>query len=459
MNLRLFFATGSIARRLFVSAAAWIVVVLACAGVLLSTYYRTAAERAFDERLGVYLRALVADVATSGEDQGADPGGLSDPQFELVLSGWYWQITRLDSEKPDIRASRSLFASRLPKLADQGAPAGLGGARSGAALGPDGRMLRIVERAISVGDSGLYLVQVAAATADLDMQITRFEVGLAVAFGLLAAGLLASTVFQVAFGLGPLRRMETAIAGVRRGETDRIAGVYPTEIAALADELNLMIAANRDVVERARTQVGNLAHALKTPLSVIQNEMADESGAAADKVREQTALMRDQVGYYLERARAAARAGAIGATTDVAPALEALARTFRKIYRDRDIALRCPTEARFLGEAQDFDEMVGNLLDNACKWAADDVLVACAVEPAAAGRSVLALVIDDDGPGLPAELRAEAVRRGGRLDESKPGSGLGLAIVTDLAAAYGGALELGAAPTGGLRAILRLPAV
>ena len=461
MSLRAYFAVRSIARRLFLSAATWILLVLTTAGVLLSAYYRTTAERAFDERLGVYLRALVADVATSGDDQGTDPGALGDPQFELVLSGWYWQISRLDSEKPDIRASRSLFAARLPKLADSGAPPGVGGARSGLVEGPDGLMLRLVERTISVGDHGLYLVQVAASTADLDKQIARFELALAVAFVLLAVGLLASTVFQVAFGLLPLRRMEAAIASVRRGEADQIVGLYPSEIAPLADELNLMISANREVVERARTQVGNLAHALKTPLSVIQNELADEAGPMAGKIREQTGIMRDQVSYYLDRARAAARAGAIGASTEAAPAIEALVRTFRKIYRDGAIELiePPPSGARFLGESQDFDEMVGNLLDNACKWASGHVQLSCRVEAAAAGRSALVVVIDDDGPGLDESQRVEAVRRGRRLDESKPGSGLGLSIVTDLAGAYGGALELQSNPSGGLRALLRLPAV
>lgn len=452
-------ARRSIARRLFLTAAGWIVVVLGVAGLLLSAYYRSVTERNFDQRLGVYLRALVADVASSGDDQRGDPGELGDPQFELVLSGWYWQIARLDTEKPQIRASRSLFAARLPKLADQGVVAGVGGSRAGYALGPDDRMLRIVERQISVGDNGLYLVQVAATTEDLEKQIARFEFALAVAFALLAAGLLFATAFQVAFGLRPLRSLEGAISSVRRGAAEKIEGEYPTEIAPLADELNLLIAANRDVVERARTQVGNLAHALKTPLSVIINEAGDEFGPLADKVREQAVLMRDQVTYYLDRARAAARAGAIGASTDVEPALDGLIRTFRKIYRDREIVCGAPPAGlRFLGEKQDFEELVGNLLDNACKWAARTIEVALTLEPAAAGRTHLVMSIDDDGPGLPPEQRAEAMRRGQRLDETKPGSGLGLSIVSDLAGAYGGSLSLEASSRGGLRAVLRLPA-
>ncbi|HMN71811.1 MAG TPA: sensor histidine kinase [Rhodoblastus sp.] len=452
-------AQRSIARRLFLTAAAWIVVILGVAGVLLTAYYRRTSEASFDLRLNVYLRALVADVANSGEDQRTDPGELGDPQFDLVQSGWYWQITRLDTEKPQIRASRSLFAARLPKLADSGVPADLGGARAGYATGPDGRALRIVERQISVGDAGLYLVQVAATTEDLEAQIGRFEVALIVSFALLAAGLLATTAFQVAFGLRPLRQLEAAVADVRRGAADRIDGDYPTEIAPLADELNLLVAANREVVERARTQVGNLAHALKTPLSVLINEAGDSTEPLAGKVREQTALMRDQVSFYLDRARAAARAGAIGATTEVGPALEALARAFRKIHRERELVFPDAfPDVRFLGERQDFDDLVGNLLDNACKWAESQVELSLGLEPAAAGRSRLVIAIDDDGPGLAPGMREEAMRRGRRLDETKPGSGLGLSIVADLSAAYGGALALEESPLGGLRAVLRLPA-
>lgn len=452
-------AQRSIARRLFLTAAAWILVILGVAGVLLSAYYRRTSEAGFDQRLNVYLRALVADVASSGDDQRSDPGELGDPQFDLVQSGWYWQITRLDSEKPQIRASRSLFAARLPKLAESGVPAGIGGARAGYGAGPDKRMLRIVERQISVGDAGLYLVQVAATTEDLEAQIGRFEVSLAVAFALLAAGLLATTAFQVSFGLRPLRQLETAVSAIRRGAADRIEGDYPSEIAPLADELNLLVSANREVVERARTQVGNLAHALKTPLSVLINEAGAADDPLAGKVREQTALMRDQVSFYLERARAAARAGAIGAATDVGPAVEALARTFRKIYREREIVVPASMpNLRFLGERQDFDDLVGNLLDNACKWAEAKVELSLGLEPAAAGRSRLVVTIDDDGPGLAPDMRAEAMRRGRRLDETKPGSGLGLSIVADLSGAYGGALALEESPLGGLRAVLRLPA-
>jgi signal transduction histidine kinase len=458
---RVKFPARSIAGRLFVTAAALSSVILLLAGLLLTEYYRSTAEQVFEQRLGVYLRAIVADVSQSGEEGRTGPGQLGDPQFELALSGWYWQITRLDGDTHEIKASRSLFAERLPKLADLGVKSETGGFRRGVALGPDGRMLRIVERVIDVGDVGIYLVQVAASTEETDKQTAHFRLSLMIAFALLAIALAMSTAFQVAFGLRPLRWLQDELVAIRRGDRERIEGQYPSEVAPLADELNLLISANRDIVERARTQVGNLAHALKTPLSVIINESDAAPGALANKVSEQTKIMRNQLAFYLDRARAATRAGAIGATTQVAPAIEALLRTFDKIYHERGVVFHgnAPAAMRFLGERQDFEEMVGNLLDNAGKWATSGVSISVRAQTptGTAGRSFLLFTIDDDGPGLAPELREAAAKRGRRLDETKPGFGLGLSIVTDLAAAYGGSLKLETSPDGGLRAELTLP--
>ncbi len=454
-------SAGSIAARLFLSAAILSFAILLIAGFVLSTVYRRGAEDSFDERLGVYLRALVADIATPGEASRVDPEELSDPQFELALSGWYWQITRLDGEKPRIRSSRSLFAARLPRLSEQGVEAGLGGARRGYVKGPDDRRLRMLERIIDAGDDGIYLVQVAATTKDLDAQIARFELDLVIAFSLLALALIGSSAIQLRYGLRPLRRLRQGVAAIRRGQSEMIEGDFPRDIAPLAGELNLLISANREVVERARTQVGNLAHALKTPLSVIMNEAAVDPSALASKVEEQAMIMRDQVAYYLDRARAAVRAGTLSGATEVAPVVEALVRTFEKIYAARAIvfSVAAPASIRFLGERQDLEEMIGNLVDNAGKWAASAVAISVAAEPApdAAERPFIRVTIDDDGAGLAVEQREAALRRGGRLDETKPGSGLGLSIVVDLAALYGGSLALGSNPQGGLRAELRLP--
>lgn len=455
------FARRSIATRLFLTAAALSSVVLLLASIFFTAYYRREAEEIFERRLDVYLRAIVADVSESGQEGRTGPGQLGNPQFELPGSGWYWQITRMDDAAHEIKASRSLFAERLPKLSELGVPAEIGGSRRGYAVGPDGRRLRIVERVIDAGDTGIYLVQVAASSEEIEEQIAHFRFALIIAFATLAIALAIVAAFQVSFGLRPLRLLQRELTSIRRAEREGISGTYPNEIAPLADELNLLISANRDILERARTQVGNLAHALKTPLSVIVNEADAAPSPLADKVREQAHIMRDQISFYLDRARAAARGGALGAATQIAPCVEALLRTFTKIYGDREIAFsgEVRPELRFLGERQDLEEMIGNLLDNAGKWATSAVSITVALEPSssAASRRELIVTIDDDGPGLAPHLRAQATERGKRLDETKPGSGLGLSIVVDLAAAYGGALELDDSPSGGLRAQLRLP--
>jgi signal transduction histidine kinase len=455
---------ASMAKRLFLSAAFLTLAILLVSGVALSAIYRSAAESSFDERLGVFLHALVADIATPGESAIPAPGQLGEPHFEIPLSGWYWQITRLDAQKPEIKSSRSLFAAQLPRLAHAGVPAGVGGARKGYAIGPDGRMLRIAERIIDAEDQGIYLVQVAAAADELNADILAFERRLVLTFAALALALVLSVVAQLRFGLKPLRQLQREVAAIRRGEAQQLQGVFPPDISALAEELNLLIAANREVVEQARTQVGNLAHALTTPLSVIVNEAsAERSSPFAAKIEEQAAIMRDQLTFYLNRARAAVRARTTGAAADVPSAVLALARTFEKIYAIRAIRFSSDVleSIRFHGERQDFDEMVGNLIDNAGKWARRSVTIAVAQEPqrSLGDRKFFSVTIDDDGPGLSPPLRQAALARGRRLDETKPGSGLGLSIVSELASLYGGELSLDTSPNGGLRAVLKLPAL
>ncbi len=453
---------NSLALRLFFSATTWTVVILVITGVVLSSIYRAAVERAFDRRLGVYLRSLVADVATPEENAGKFPQSIGEPLFDLPLSGWYWQVTRLDGSTRDVRSSRSLWDATLPHLADAGPSSTPGGARQGYAEGPEGQQLRIVERTIDLGDEGRYLVAVAGDASEIDEEIHSFDRALVATFGVLAIVLLLTTTFQVRFGLAPLKRISEGLAAIRSGTAERLEGEFPVEIAPLAGETNALIEANREIVARARTHVGNLAHALKTPISVMMNEAASQGGdTLAVKVREQTAIMRDQVARHLERARLAARVATIGTVTEVRPVATALARTMEKIHRDRGIAIDvdAPENARFRGEQQDLEEMLGNLVDNACKWAQSRVAIEAFLErpDPRDDRRTIRIVVDDDGPGLSPQQREQVARRGRRLDETKPGSGLGLSIVLELANLYGGGLALGAAPIGGLRAELVLP--
>ncbi len=454
---------NSLALRLFVSATAWAVVILLITGVVLSSIYRHAVERAFDRRLDVYLRTLVADVASPEEAGDKFPQSLGEPLFELPLSGWYWQVTRLDPDKHDMRASRSLWDAGLPHLQDRGVPAGPDGTRLGYVSGPEDQRLRLVERNIDLGEDGHYLVAVAGDAAEITDEVHSFDQALIITFSILAAVLLLTTMFQVRFGLAPLKRITDSLTAIRSGTAEHLTGQFPEEIAPLARETNALIDANREIVERARTHVGNLAHALKTPLSVMVNEAGARPGDAfANKVLEQADIMRDQVARHLERARLAARLTAVGSITDVAPVVTALARTMEKIHHDRGVAIEVHADenARFRGERPDLEEMIGNLVDNACKWAAARVAIEVACErPDPPGTEpALRVVVDDDGRGLSPSEREQVAQRGRKLDETKPGSGLGLSIVVELAGLYGGELKLGTAPLGGLRAELVLPA-
>jgi signal transduction histidine kinase len=452
---------SSLATRLFLSATAWVVVILVLTGFALSSVYRQASERAFDRRLNFYLRTLVAEVGSPDEPPDRQFQSLGEPLFELPLSGWYWQITRLASEKPEVKASRSLWDKKLPRLEDQGLELTAAGIRVGYADGPENQNLRMVERPIDLGSDGSYLVTVAGDASEIVEETRTFDYYLAGTFLALSIGLVLTTIFQVRFGLAPLDRLSDSIAAIRSGRAERLEGDFPVEVAPLVRETNALIDANREIVERARTHVGNLAHAIKTPLSVIVNEAGGRANDPfAAKVMEQAGVMRDQVTHHLERARIAARLTVIVTVTEVAPVVAALKRTMEKIHRDRGIVIETSADetASFRGEKQDLEEMLGNLVDNACKWASSAVRIEVAVEKSGDAGPQLQIIVDDDGRGLSDDERARVSRRGQRLDESIPGSGLGLSIVTDLASLYGGRLTLGPAPIGGLRAELRLPA-
>jgi signal transduction histidine kinase len=303
-----------------------------------------------------------------------------------------------------------------------------------------------------------YSVAVAGTWGEVEASLRSFSTRLTLSLALAGVGLVALTLFQVRFGLLPLRQVEKGLAAIRSGEAARLDVALPQEIEPLQQELNALLKSNQDIVERARTHVGNLAHALKTPLAVITNEAREDASPLGRKVIEQAELMASQVNLYLDRARMAARIGVIGRITEMRPVSESIVRALERIHRDRELSfsIDCPPGARFQGERQDLEEMLGNLLDNASKWARSEVALSARPLHTDAGNW-LEIRVDDDGPGLTPEQMAESVIRGRRLDETKPGSGLGHSIVADLAHSYGGKFELGRSQLGGLSARLTLP--
>lgn len=450
---------NSLAFRLFASAAAWTLVVLPVTAILLISLYRQAVERNFDARLNVYLTSLVASTTQGGATTPKEPTTLGEPVFGIPFSGWYWQIKPLNGATRPEFVSDSLLDQQLRLPSQNEVPPDTSLTRRAYAAGPEQQRLRVVEREIKLAGplSTPYSYAVAGDASEIDRDLAEFTTMLIAALAVLGLGLVVATFFQVRFGLSPLRAMRQNLAEIRSGEAEQLQGEQPEEIRPLQQELNALIQSNREIVDRARTHVGNLAHALKTPLTVISNEARAHEGPLSSKVIEQAQIMRTQITHHLDRARVAARSSVIGDTTDVDGVLQALKRTVDRLYEERglDVEVASIPGLKFQGEKQDFEEMVGNLLDNACKWARSRVR---AEAQPGKGAARFTVIVDDDGPGLTEAELAKGVRRGQRLDETKPGSGLGLSIVADLAHLYKGRFELEPSPEGGLRARLELPA-
>lgn len=443
----------SLTLRLALLSAAWVALGLTVAGWLILSLASEQLLRTFDGRL-VNLLDAVSGAASLGEDGKLRLGpvrALSAPSFGQPLSGYYWQIAAPGAGSA---TSRSLWDARLPPF---DAAAG-NGPRVRDIPGPRGEALRLAERAVVPEDGSLpLLVQVAIARDNLDRDVRRLRLLVGGTFVLLGLGLVAGVAAQVVWGLAPLRRARQALAEVRAGVRERLtagSGAAPAEIAPLLEEIDALVAQNRATVERARAHVGNLAHALKTPIAV-QRTALDAPAPDLATARAQNAVMERLVQHHLTRARAAALSGSAAAEAVPLVAGEAVVRALRRLFAERglEITVAGDRTARVRVDHQDMAEMLGNLLENACKWARRRVALRVARE---AGEVVIR--VSDDGPGLTPAQRRAAMARGARLDEAAPGSGLGLAIVRDLAELYGGKLSLAAAEEGGLLARLDLPA-
>lgn len=454
--------TNSLAFRLTVSAAVTAVVLLIAAVIVLSELFEQTVQRNFDARLRAIMDGLQVNIELAPDGSPRVQGSFADTRFQLQDSGWYWQVAPvLRGKKPAVSAS--LLEPPLALPANLGTRDKDGYARF-AMSDAAGNQLRGIEQRLKLfGSNDDYSFAVTGNFDELRSEVLAFRRGLYISLAMIGFGLLAAIFFQVRYGLQPMKLMERKLNDIRAGKVEMLEGDFPAEMQPIADELNLLVQSNFEIIDRARMQVGNLAHALKTPISVLTNEARDHKGPLADKVTEQIAVMREQVNLYLDRARRAARAQTVGSATDIDPVLQALARTLQRINRDRglEVTVEQGPSLKFRGERQDLEEMVGNLMDNACKWSKSKVLVRAKLltQSGEDGRPWMMIEVDDDGPGLPPDKRAIAMKRGQRLDESKPGSGLGLNIVTETAAMYGGAASLGQAEIGGLRAQLKLPAL
>jgi len=437
---------NSLTVRLTLAASALIGLGLAAAGLLLVVMFRDHVERRFDSGLEDQLEELVAASEIDGAGILALTWTPVDPRFNRPGSGWYWQVS-LQGEV--VRRSLSLTGMVLSRAGDQ--------SREIASVpGPAGRPLRILRRSITLpGVAGAFDFAVAGPVDNIDADVWRFSAITASTLAVLGLFLVVAVYVQVRFGLGPLIRLRRALSDIRTGRSERMPSAFPDEVEPVVEELNALLDQNRTLLQRARTQAGNLAHALKHPLTIMTHETNRLTGEQAQLMAEQLAAMRNAINRHLSQARVAGLSEAIGMRTPVAESVDGLRLSMERLHAGRGLCVetRLPDALLFAGNAEDLEEMLGNLMDNACKWAKNRVLVQ--------GRNLdgrLILTVEDDGPGIAVNAREMVLRRGRRLDESVAGAGLGLDIVRDIAELYRGTLRLEASASGGLKAELDLPA-
>ncbi len=441
--------------RLIVGSVVWILGGVALSGLALSELFREHVTEQFDGELHGHAEELAALAAVGADGRPFLHRRLSDPRFLPPGSGFYWQIER--------RGAAPVLSGSLAghPLALAGPPPAPGIERHIFIDGPRGPV-RLVERTIAPGRTAGEPLRIAIGVdeRELDLVLADFNRTLALSLGVIALGLVVAAFLQVTFGLQPLGRVRTALADVRGGRARRLPEDSPSEVRPLVQDLNALLDANEEMIRRARAQAGNLAHALKTPLAILVDEgerlRAAGQAEAASAILAQCDRMRRQIDYQMARARAAASRSAPGAAAEVRATLAPILSAMERLHGRRGVVFRLdvPDNAAVAVEGQDLAEMVANLLDNAGKWATGQVVVSASTPR----DDTVRIVIDDDGPGLPAESWELVFDVGQRLDERAPGSGLGLPIVRDLANLYGGRVWLEDSPSGGLRAVLELPA-
>lgn len=440
---------GSLRLRLLLAGAVLIALAVLGTGLALSALFRDHVTAQYDTELRAQLDQIVAGLRLQGDGSVAFPSPPDDPRFHAPYGGRYWQVEPMGSAS---LRSRSLWDRSL--VLEPDAPASGELHRHESEVPGVGR-LRVLERLVRFEEAPESPIRVAVAmpVAEIAAVTGRFDRLLALTLAILAAALLAASSLQVTVGLLPLTRLGAALARVRSGAAARLEGPFPAEVGPLADELNALLEHQAKLVERARAQAGDLAHGLKTSLQLLRLE-ADRLGEAGAVVREQAQRMQALIEHQLARARAQSHRSARPGVAPVAASVSALVRVVGPVAAAHGVVIQTaiPLQHGFVGASADLEEMLGNLLDNACKWARSQVRVASRLE-----GDRLRLLVEDDGPGLDDTALQAVFARGTRLDERVPGSGLGLSIARDIAQIYGGEIGLARSSLGGLGAELILP--
>lgn len=441
------FGSLSIAARIFLLTAAGLAIGLLLAGVLLSNLYSQALTRNIDTIAEQQADALIARILAEDEASLKTLPSI-DIRYTQPNSGWYWQI--LDQDQQTVGVSSSAFGVIIPSLS---LPFDANNARRGNRFDDDQNWLRIFERKIFVSEEQSYTITVTADWDEIAADVATFRQQSIIVLLAIGGLLAALCAFIARISLGPLLRLSAEVEAIRSGRSERINEAFPSEIEPVKTEINALLDANDQILTRAKNHVGDLAHGLKTPIAVIRNEVGESSKLVTQQLERMQAI----VSRYLDRAQLAARTAIRGRATPIEPAISKITNVLQKLNKDKVlyVELSLKSAMHFHGDAEDFDEIVGNVLDNALKWANTEVKLLVTAED----TNSFVLIVEDDGPGIPEDKLQSILKRGIRLDEQKPGSGLGLGIVKELVQVYGGTIELSRAKINGLRVQIRLPAI
>ncbi|WP_394152060.1 ATP-binding protein [Vibrio maritimus] len=432
----------SLKTRLLLAATLWLSAMTIAAGVSIPGLVRDYLISDLEIQLGHAMDEIAANLEVNDEGQLVLATRLSDPRFNQPYSGLYWQI----NTKSDSLRSRSLWDKTLQTKGKDKRPH---------YFGANNEKLIAIKRTLFLPDVSDGVTIVIGQDEDpIDDTLESLTGELWLILGVMVLGILALIVGQVSWSLRPLGKMQRELKRLRTAEQHSLDEQYPKEIAPLVKDLNALLFHYQELLERARHHAGNLSHALKTPLSVLKNELESLSEEDRAKLQPQITQIQAQIDYHLGRARMAGAMNILAVKSSPSERVDAISLAFDKVYAEREIALisELDTDLEVAVEKADLDEMLGNLLENAYKWSDSLILV----HSNDIDDSEVELIIEDDGPGIPLEQCREVTKRGVRLDESTPGTGLGLNIVSEMAHSYRGQLELGESKMGGLRAVLKL---
>jgi signal transduction histidine kinase len=442
---------NSIRFRIAIASLVGIAIALAFASSVIGALFEEHATRQFQSALQsrfFQVASLAGQDPKTGELIFRAPA--NEPRWSSPLSGLYWQANLPDGK---IIRSRSLWDTTLQVHSPDKASFYEINTNQGQHLMARSQAIQL-DGVIPIP----FLLTVAEDTAELDQSIRQFQSQIRWYLTILATALLSMVVLQITIGLSPLSKLKKAMLRLRTGDAACIEGQYPNEFSPLVSDFNSVLEQNKQLVSKAQIQAGNLAHAIKTPLAVITNAIASKTIHDADfrqLVLEQTRLAKEQVDWSLARAKTITRSRNITLKTPVVGAIQSIVRVMEKIYADKSLMMTIhasESTVQFNGDERDLHEIVGNLIDNACKWASTQVLISISKE-----KSWVTIAIEDDGPGIAADNYASVVRCGVRLDEFTPGTGLGLAIVDELLTIYGGKMHMDQSPLGGLKVTVQLP--